>query len=47
MEDLKHPITTENYKEMFYKLLCWEEKEHITLLHERLVSREVGIGNLC
>ena len=38
VEDLKQPIIIENYKEMFHKLLCWEEKEHITLLHKRLVS---------
>ena len=47
VEDLKQPIIMENYKEMFHKLLCWEEKEHITLLHQRLVSWRVGIGNLC
>jgi hypothetical protein len=35
LEDLKEPITITNYKKMFQKLLCWEEKEHITLLHDR------------
>ena len=36
IEDIKPMLTTENYKEKFHKLLCWEEMEHITLLHNRL-----------
>ena len=35
IEDIKPELTVENYREKFHKLLCWEEKEHITILHER------------
>ncbi|CAI8052184.1 hypothetical protein GBAR_LOCUS28565 [Geodia barretti] len=37
LEDLIEPLTITNYKKKFHRLLCWEEKEHITLLHDRLV----------
>ena len=35
IEDIKRELNVANYKEKFHKLLCWEEKEHITILHER------------
>ena len=35
IEDIEPNLTQENYREKFHKLLCWEESEHITLLHER------------
>ena len=34
--DIEKPLTRENYKEKFHKLLCWEEKTHIEILEERL-----------
>ena len=36
--DIEKPLTRENYKEKFHKLLCWEEKAHIVILEERLIS---------
>ena len=36
VDDIKPELTTANYREKFHKLLCWEEMEHITLLHDRL-----------
>ena len=35
--DIENPLTRENYKEKFHKLLCWEEKAHIEILEERLI----------
>jgi superfamily I DNA and/or RNA helicase/exoribonuclease R len=35
VDDIKPELTTANYREKFHKLLCWEEREHITLLHDR------------
>ena len=35
--DIEKPLTRENYKEKFHKLLCWEEKTHIEILEERLI----------
>ena len=35
--DIEKPLTQENYKEKFHKLLCWEEKTHIVILEERLI----------
>ncbi len=37
VEDVQQPLTRENYKEKFHKLLCWEEKRHIEILKERFV----------
>ena len=37
IEEIQRDLTVTNYKEKFHKLLCWEEKEHITLLHNRYV----------
>ena len=34
--DIQQEVTRENYKEKFHKLLCWEEKEHIDILGNRL-----------
>ena len=31
------PLTLENYKKRFHHLLCWEEKEHMSILSERFV----------
>ena len=36
-QDIKRNLTTDNYKEKFHKLLCWEEKKHIELLEARYV----------
>lgn len=33
--DVEQPLTRENYREKFHKLLCWEEKRHIEILKER------------
>ena len=38
IERLKQPLTRENYVEKFHHLLCWEEKEHDTLLRQRYLS---------
>ena len=38
LEDIEQDLTALNYKQKFHMLLCWEEKEHITILHERLSS---------
>ena len=38
LEDIQAELTIENYKDKFHKLLCWEEMEHISLLHERFVN---------
>ncbi len=35
IDDIQRPLTQENYKEKFHKLLCWEEKKHIEILEER------------
>ena len=35
IEDIEPELTVTNYKDKFHKLLCWEEMEHITVLHER------------
>ncbi len=35
LADVQQPLTRENYKEKFHKLLCWEEKTHIEILEER------------
>ena len=37
IEDIKPNLTVKNYREKFNKLLCWEEMEHISLLHERYI----------
>ena len=34
-EDLKQKLCRDNYKELFHKLLCWEEREHIEILGKR------------
>ena len=34
--DIQQEVTRENYQEKFHKLLCWEEKEHIDILGNRL-----------
>ena len=34
--DIQQEVTRQNYKEKFHKLLCWEEKEHIDILGNRL-----------
>ena len=31
------PLTLENYKKRFHHLLCWEEKEHVSILSDRFV----------
>lgn len=41
LEDIQAELTIENYKDKFHKLLCWEEMEHISILHDRFVS-EIG-----
>ena len=38
IEDIKQKLTSDNYKEKFHKLLCWEEKKHIELLEERYLG---------
>lgn len=38
IEDVKQKLTTDNYKEKFHKLLCWEEKKHIELLEKRYLG---------
>ena len=43
IEDVLTDLTAASYKEKFHKLLCWEEKEHITVLHERYVHKHVCI----
>ena len=35
IDQLKQPLTRENYVEKFHHLLCWEEKEHDDLLKQR------------
>ena len=42
IEDITPELTVANYKEKFRKLLCWEEKEHITALRDRC-----GIESMC
>ena len=39
LEHIQAELTIENYKDKFHKLLCWEEMEHISILHHRFVSR--------
>ena len=34
-EDLEVGLTTDNYQDKFYTLLCFEEMEHINLLTKR------------
>ena len=34
----KGPLTVANYQERFHHLLCWEEKEHMSILAKRLSS---------
>lgn len=41
LEDIQAELTIANYRDKFHKLLCWEEMEHISILHHRFVS---GIG---
>ena len=33
--DIEQELTSQNYKEKFHKLLCWEEKTHIDILQQR------------
>jgi exoribonuclease R/predicted ribonuclease YlaK len=33
------PLTLENYKKRFHHLLCWEEKEHVSILSDRCNGR--------
>ena len=34
-KEVAEPLTTLNYQDKFYNLLCYEEKEHIELLSRR------------
>ena len=34
-EEVAKPLTTFNYQDKFYNLLCYEEREHIELLTNR------------
>ena len=43
VNDITPELTAENYKEKFHKLLCWEEMQHITILHERFVSMHISM----
>ena len=38
LEDIQAELTIVNYKDKFHKLLCWEEMEHISILHDRFVN---------
>ena len=39
LEDIQAELTIENYKDKLHNLLCWEEMEHISILHDRFVNR--------
>ena len=32
---LERPLTVNTYRETFHHLLCWEEKEHMSILAKR------------
>ena len=37
----QEPLTPGNYRKRYHHLLCWEEKEHMSILSERYVKSNV------
>ena len=59
MFEKPYTLTVENYQESFHHLLCWEEKEHMSILanrwelsyiyssHSSLIDNYPGLGPKC